>query len=390
MEEQNRNSTRWISVVAVVVVLAIIIGILLPAVSQIRNAAHRTHSMNNLRQMALCASNYESARMVLPTASLKLKGGQFEHGWATALAPFMESSNLYSRIDGDQPWDSAHNSLLFSQSLPWYLNPIGDGAFDKDGYGLNHYTANSAVFVETGDPVTLDSVDGKEIVFAEICDGYLPWGQPGNVRPPANGINFDATSYGNPYLDGAGVALADLSTHWRESTSERPRKRTTATYTRRPFELGGTSTIARFSYCSEYSPVYAGSIVFFGVHAGDWKTMGCYFREGDSITDADLYRLKRLTNFKGLELGTGSRVTEDGIETICELTELVHLSLGDVVVSDGTLQKLQQLKNLKSLELVGTKLSEEGIDAFRQALANCEVRVLPTDEGDYRPTGSTP
>ncbi len=372
-EGQPRKSIRWIEIIVVVFAVAVMLGILLPALSQMRNAARRTQSLNTLRHLGLAAVNYESGRMRFPTASMKIRGSQCEHSWGVALLPNLEASNLTSQIDYDQPWDSARNSHVLSQEHPLFLNPLEHGSFDKKGYGLNHYAANSAVILESGEAATLDSVQSNDVLFGEVSDGYLPWGQPGNARPYANGVRFDTTSFGNPSFAGAGVVFVDASTHWIEANAARPKKRATVIFNHRPFELSGTPNLQEFSCYSDYSPTYEGGIVFFGVYTG--RSKSCNYPEGDPIIDGELDRLQRLTNLKGVELGDDSSVTEEGIKTLCGLTELKHLSLGDVVIGSSTLQELQKLKQLQWLELVDEKLSESDLDSFQQKLPHCKIHV---------------
>jgi len=63
---------RGFSVIELLVILAIIIillALLLPAVARVRQAASRTNSQNNLRQMALAVHNYHDSFGGMPPRS---------------------------------------------------------------------------------------------------------------------------------------------------------------------------------------------------------------------------------------------------------------------------------------------------------------------------------
>ncbi len=107
----KRAGFTLVELLVVVAVIGILIGMLLPAVQQVRAAARRTECMNNLKQIGLAALNYESAHMTFPPATLGEGGNPTrdqavaalnEHQGTSALVaimPFIELRNLFGRLD---------------------------------------------------------------------------------------------------------------------------------------------------------------------------------------------------------------------------------------------------------------------------------------------------
>jgi hypothetical protein len=100
------------------------IGLLLPAVQQVRVAAARISSTNNLKFIGLAMLNYESDFGVLPPAAICDKKGKPLLSWRVAILPYIEQTQLYEQFKLDEPWDSEHNKKLISQMPKTYMNPL--------------------------------------------------------------------------------------------------------------------------------------------------------------------------------------------------------------------------------------------------------------------------
>ena len=126
------------------------IGMLLPAVGQVRKAARQTESLNNLRQMALASLNYESAHMKFPVDDEKFS-------WRVRILPFLEEGNLHDQINFDEPWDSEHNKKILAKTPKLFQAPES-----KVAEGMTVYRSFKG---------TLGGNDGKGIGFRQITDG---------------------------------------------------------------------------------------------------------------------------------------------------------------------------------------------------------------------------
>lgn len=106
---------------------------------------------------------------------------------------------------------------------------------------------------------------------------------------------------------------------------------------------------------------------------------------GESIRfdAAGVKHLASLKNLRLLEL-TGTRITDAGVRAIAQLEGLEELSLDHTTVSAAPLLEIQALKKLHTLGIAEPALSEAGIAALSKFPALKTVRVTTSDEVLWR------
>ncbi len=97
---RNRCAMTLVELLVVISIIAILLGLLLPAVQQAREAARNSSCSNNLKQLSLAMLNYESARQAFPPGF----SSPAMTMWSGYLLPHLEQTNLYNTIDTSGPW----------------------------------------------------------------------------------------------------------------------------------------------------------------------------------------------------------------------------------------------------------------------------------------------
>jgi prepilin-type processing-associated H-X9-DG protein/prepilin-type N-terminal cleavage/methylation domain-containing protein len=97
-----RSAFSLIELLVTIAILAILLGLLLPAVQRIRAAAAKLMCQNHMRQIALATHVFHEENSTLPRSIHSKKLGDFlELSWLAKLSPYIEQNALWSQILND-------------------------------------------------------------------------------------------------------------------------------------------------------------------------------------------------------------------------------------------------------------------------------------------------
>ena len=155
MHPLRMNTARGFTLVELLVVIAIIgilMGLLLPAVQNAREAGRRTTCFNNLYQMAFAATRHSDTNGFIPGwRNAASTNGQF-YGWPVLLLPFLERRDLSTALTAVAPSVSAKTSYLNI-----YLCPTSPPESQVDAW--LSYAGNAGYGSKL--EVTASGIDGK-------------------------------------------------------------------------------------------------------------------------------------------------------------------------------------------------------------------------------------
>ncbi len=168
-----------------ITIIAILVGLLIPAVQAAREAGRRMQCSNHLKQIGIAIHNYHSAYQKLPpnlsgtvirsnSVRVMNEGNRRMLGWLVPITPFMEQQNVWEQIatgsDGSppnyQPMGPATWNIFFD---PWLMEIPGYRCPSDPGRGAPLYHGRTNYAACLGDHAHLVHSGGKNEF------GYYDW-----------------------------------------------------------------------------------------------------------------------------------------------------------------------------------------------------------------------
>jgi prepilin-type N-terminal cleavage/methylation domain-containing protein len=196
---EKRCGFTLIELLVVIATIAILVGLLLPSVQKVREAANRLACQNNLKQIGLAAHHYHDANDRFPpalTGALPTNPKYPLHGPWPFLLPYLEQENLYRQYHFEVPWYHPRNEparmtpLRILQCPSVAPNRVGRG-------GVNPLAPTVGACTDYAPTRGIDNEDVSPLV------------QLGLIEPPDDprGVMYWEPDYRNP---NASARFADI------------------------------------------------------------------------------------------------------------------------------------------------------------------------------------
>jgi prepilin-type N-terminal cleavage/methylation domain-containing protein len=177
MHTNTRRGFTLVELLVVIAIIGVLMGLLLPAVQKVREAANRVACGNNVRQIGLAVHQFHDVHNQIPPALGNVGASVWGSYWFHLL-PYIEQDSLYqsSQVAG---FYSAMNNQVYAQRIKLWICP-SDPSFPANGivsdelgtgWGAISYGGNAWLACQVDLSGNVVSLAGGARIPASIPDG---------------------------------------------------------------------------------------------------------------------------------------------------------------------------------------------------------------------------
>lgn len=135
--DRRRRGVTILELVIVFTIIAILVGLLFPAIQFALKLSRTSACDNHLRQLRLALDSYvDATRSHFPLPPLADRPS----GWALELLPFIEEANLYNTFDFKGNWMSpANQAAARNRPALFYCPVVPEADSTMPGVAVTHY-----------------------------------------------------------------------------------------------------------------------------------------------------------------------------------------------------------------------------------------------------------
>ena len=162
--QKPKNGFTLVELLVVTAIIGILIGLLLPAVQQVRAAVRLSSCSNNLKQMAFAVLNYEARFAKLPPG-VDLETGA---GWQAYILADVEQRNIYDMLefkDDAFKWTSGDGEIAASSFISYFKCPADPAPNTLDNASIPNRAISSYIACASGHIPTSSSDTYSNLEF---------------------------------------------------------------------------------------------------------------------------------------------------------------------------------------------------------------------------------
>jgi prepilin-type N-terminal cleavage/methylation domain-containing protein/prepilin-type processing-associated H-X9-DG protein len=222
---KQRRAFTLIELLVVIAIIGVLIGLLLPAVQQVRATAQRIQCQNNLHQIGIALHDYYNTNNCFPPAYVgdssadgtaygvtygdNNRNGPTGFAWGVFLLPHLEQDPLYKHFDLKQPCWAPQNAEAARTKVAVFLCPSASGG--SDGFAVEQATNDRRVGVPFSP--TIFFAHSHYVTNAGV---HQPWGRTTaysydfNIPEPIPENGGKLASIDGPFYRNSRVRTSDV------------------------------------------------------------------------------------------------------------------------------------------------------------------------------------